>query len=825
MLEKEAKKLKRRKKMIKPRQSIESSPSRKTIFILLLLSFTARLIFFIPVAIAQVPPMYDEARYYGRAEGFSEVLKSILLGQKPSKERLDQAYGDAVWPPLHPLLMSFGMLAFGNSVNAARIIILLFSTFTVLIVYALAQRFVSRKASLFTALIYIFYPSFIAYGHYLWPETIYIFFLLLTIYFTVRCAEAKQGYRQYLFTAATGIFLGLTALTRSAAMPYFVLIPIWLFFKIDGWRKKIIVPALLIAAFIIAILPWQNALVKTEKRFVFLSNTNGFYFYYGNNKWFSDEAVHSMKNGISLMPTVKITALVSKSITRYSREHSIDVVKAGSELSKKEIFNDFPDFVKRCFYRLRMFASSDVYITRSIFRCIYPPLPRIIALLLWIIIVLSFIAIAGLILFGFITAWEKISHIWLLLLLLSFGLAPLLLVNADSRYALPLVALALPAAGCCCENFGGLRKFAWRQAVTWFLFLLVALNTLLIPKISYPSAYYAGLINPYDRLLGFKTEYIDYISIKPGLDKTGQVMNIKSLNPEYKLSTTGMTELPWTILRAKKGITLDICSVNPKGELQLDIMDQQNANDMLKPLSRSFWRRWQRPKIPGTRISWDGSGYPIHDQVFIENYVKLTTDIVPAITAEAVSRGKGNRVILVDLNYGQLSDDLQHLFRLSYAKFKEYKDRYVFSIFVNSLKDDDIIILSRRSYNRIITDKSGIPEKGIDFVFIPLIQTEQKSSTPVRRPAAVMIFNRHSDLFKTLQALNVEMRDLKPLIERIKWDEKNVYKFLQNLHLFLFGCRLDEKSVSELANRIQKGSITRKDAYNLLVKDALTLYY
>ena len=819
------KKPNKKKEKSKPIISRLLNNNQNLILFLIFLSFAVRLLFFIPAAVSKVPPMFDEARYYNRAEGFSQVLKSLIKGEPPAEESLDQAYGDAIWVPLHPLLMSIGMLIFGDSVNAARIIILLFSSFTALIVYFLAGKFVSRKAALFAALIYIFYPSFVAYAHYLWPETIYIFFLSLTVLFIIKSTETDHRFRQFLFPALAGLFLGLTALTRSAVMPYIVLLPVWLFFKTKDRLKKFILPAVLLSAFVVSILPWQYALIKKENRFVFLSNTNGYYFYYGNNKWFSDEATNSLKNGISLMPTVKITALVSKSITYYAKNHSTDVVKAGSELSKREILSDIPDFIKRCFYRLRMFASSDVYLTRNIFRCIYPPMPHILALLLWLAIIFSFIILAGLILSGFITAWEKISHIWLMLLLLLFGLAPPLLVVADSRYALPLLALALPAAGVCCENFNLYKKLGLRQITSIILFLLVALNTILIPKVAYPSSYYAGIINPYDRLMGYKTEYIDQITLKPSSDRTRDEIRIKTLNPEYRLSKTGEAAKLWQIRKPKKAFTFDVYSINPDEFLKIGISENSSTEAIISPVTNENWRAWHNSEMQGIRFRWDGSGYPINDPTFIENYVKLTTDIVPALTAESLARGKDNKIALIGLEYKDLSDDLQYLFHGSLSKFESNKNPLDFSGLIDSLQENDYTIITRKVFNTFITDEKGIPAKCAGLAYIILKPAIQISDNPVIKPAAVILFSKTSDLYNTLSIPDIEMREIKPLTERIKWDRKSDYEFLQSIHIFLFGIRMDNKSAMDMAGKIGQGKLTRKEAYNAIVKNALTLYY
>ena len=68
---------------------------------------------------------------------------------------------------------------FGKSLFAAKAAQVLLSTFSVVLLYGIARRIFSEKVALTAAGIFAFYPNLVAFTHYLWRETFFIFLVLL----------------------------------------------------------------------------------------------------------------------------------------------------------------------------------------------------------------------------------------------------------------------------------------------------------------------------------------------------------------------------------------------------------------------------------------------------------------------------------------------------------------------------------------------------------------------------------------------------------------------------------------------------------------------
>jgi len=228
----------------------------KIILALFLASLAVRLLFFIPVCLNDVQPVHDEASYFRLSAAYAETILEVFEGNiPPPLDHLASTHGDAKRPPVYPVLISIGLLIFGDKVFVARLVVLLFSAITTPLVYFFSSRFVDRKSSLAAALIHIFYPSFIAYSHYLWSETVCVFFLLLSLCFAVDLTRAETSRGRLGDAIFSGVFLGLSGLVRAAVAPYIIFLPLWGFFRLK--RSRAVSSAVLFGACVLVLLPWQ----------------------------------------------------------------------------------------------------------------------------------------------------------------------------------------------------------------------------------------------------------------------------------------------------------------------------------------------------------------------------------------------------------------------------------------------------------------------------------------------------------------------------------------------------------------------------------------
>lgn len=166
-----------------------------------------------------------------------------------------------VWLHKQPLslwLMALSLKMFGINEFAVRFPSLLFSTTSIWLVYAIGQYFSGKKVAFLAAfffaingLIIEICAGRVATDH---PDTLFVFFILLSIYFVVKFIELKG-----LFNFLVGFSLGAALLTKW--LPALIVLPIWLILVWDTKQytiRQIIVQFMLIVGTaMIVFLPWQ----------------------------------------------------------------------------------------------------------------------------------------------------------------------------------------------------------------------------------------------------------------------------------------------------------------------------------------------------------------------------------------------------------------------------------------------------------------------------------------------------------------------------------------------------------------------------------------
>ncbi len=184
-----------------------------------------------------------EARSFAREGffqyGFFAPYTDYPIGPDPSGIHPDTF-------PLPQIIIALLFKIFGISLLLARIVPLLFSVATILVIYLLAKELFKREDfALVSALLFAINPLFIFFGRYVMLDSAALFFMLLSGYLFLRWKENDQG--KYLIL--TSVFLTLATLTKYT---YFIIgIPMLLSFpfsRLKEWRQRLktFLPAALI---------------------------------------------------------------------------------------------------------------------------------------------------------------------------------------------------------------------------------------------------------------------------------------------------------------------------------------------------------------------------------------------------------------------------------------------------------------------------------------------------------------------------------------------------------------------------------------------------
>jgi 4-amino-4-deoxy-L-arabinose transferase-like glycosyltransferase len=184
-------------------------------------------------------------------------------------------------PPLYPALVAGVYLVAGvENHTAVRLVQVLISLATVVLVYRLATRLYDPRIGLWAATVTCFYPSLLASCCFLLTETLFAFWIVLFALSVLEFLETRSV-RSIL---AAGVVLGLAALTRSVLW----LFPPFLFlFLVVAQRdvrlvRRLAMAAVPVVAFALTIAPWAIRNTLLQRTFVAIDVMGGRNFMMGN---------------------------------------------------------------------------------------------------------------------------------------------------------------------------------------------------------------------------------------------------------------------------------------------------------------------------------------------------------------------------------------------------------------------------------------------------------------------------------------------------------------------------------------------------------------
>jgi len=232
---------------------------KKICVLIFCLSLVARLTWFFLKA--KNLPITDPAG--GDAIGYDLLATNLL---KYHEYCFEYGKPTAYREPFYPYFLAGIYALFGHSYNIVRIIQILLSCFTCILIFLLADKLFNRKVALLSGLISSFYPYLIFYSTAILKETLFTFLLILNIYFF--CKENLNN--KFYNTVFAGIFAGLTALTNSVYLLFVIFT--FLFFLISKKFKQAII---LIIIFILIYSLWIIRNYKVFNTFIWGANVSG----------------------------------------------------------------------------------------------------------------------------------------------------------------------------------------------------------------------------------------------------------------------------------------------------------------------------------------------------------------------------------------------------------------------------------------------------------------------------------------------------------------------------------------------------------------------
>jgi dolichyl-phosphate-mannose-protein mannosyltransferase len=446
-----------------------------------------------------VRPLADERGYFAMAGGWAEVLQSLMHLSRPTRSMVGTALGSVFWPPLHPFVLGVARALPVDDLAAARLVGVIAGAVTTVVVVLLTARLAGREAANAAALIHALYPSFVFFSVTLWSETLFILLLLALLFLVVRAidsgSEVPSG-RIFVLGCGTALLL----LTREAALAIVVGLLVWLAVRLPRGRRLRTVGGVALVA-VLLVMPWSAAASWFVGRPIFLTAAGMYNLALGNNPW--------------TPPSLGTGEAVPK--LRYRLLEATREGRAG-EIVRGEIFGHPLRSAQRAIVRAGQVAALDFFPLRHLATVTVPALPAwslpVGLFLQWLsLAALLFLAGVG------ICGPDAVRHRSLLLTLVAAGMAGPLATVAHPRYALPLLGVLLPAAGC---GWTKLRRGS--PALHPAVFVTLAVGSLLLPvamvrqvvetRLS-PSSHYSPALEPVARIVGAAPLYADLLACWP----------------------------------------------------------------------------------------------------------------------------------------------------------------------------------------------------------------------------------------------------------------------------------------------------------------------
>ena len=595
---------------------------RELMLILLGVSFALRLAVWGWVVGHDVPLRGDEIGYYGRATGFSAILSHLAVGRWPEAAFWIHAYGEGKWTPVHSLLISLGMVMFGESAAVARFVVVLLASATTPLVYVLARQLVSRRAALVAAAIHAGYPTFVAYAHFLWTESTFTFFLVIALIAALRAREVGSEARRIRSCALSGLMLGVCFLVKSSAIFLMPVVPLWLVLRTQTRREGLRAAAAFVLAWAIPWGAWSVPASTVEGRFVPALASSGYVLYLGNNPW--------MPPGLGTYASPETRQRMDEAIGVLVETSGRSPDEAAAHLARAEFLGHPLGSAARVLRRVQEFWFPDNFALAHLYRGYYPPVAAGWGLLAGLLVVgcyLAFMLLAGR---GLLAPGPVSRDVKALVLgLVVMMLVPSLPVVAQSRYHLPALVILLPFVALAIERIRlplpPKRQIAWITASVAFLVMCAEGLPNLVRHHLRSSSAYAGVFRPLAGVLGTDLHFMDQLAFRPQPGTAPRHITFDLVGSGAAFLHTGTARATWDAAQDPPAIQAlvhcDLASTPLR--LRITVDGDPEGAVVIEPLAACAWRTWQ-PTPAGIEYRWDPTSAVVPTRVYFPSWPGAT---------------------------------------------------------------------------------------------------------------------------------------------------------------------------------------------------------
>lgn len=385
----------------------------------------------------------------------------------------------SIRPPLYPGLLAAVWTVSPNNLQAIRVMQMLLTLATALLIYYLGLRVYDSTVAAWAAAATWLYPSLIFANFLILTETLFTFLLIGFVVLAVRLIQDPR----WSTALACGATLGLAALTRSILWPLpLVLCPLLMVLLRGPLARRLLLPALVFAGYAVVVAPWAARNTRLQHVLTVVDTMGGINLRMGNYEYTPDDRMWDAVSLVGDQSWVHGLAadLPGPSVTegekeKWAQRKAIAYMRANPGVTLRRAAIKFADF----WGLEREFVAG----VQSGF---YAP-PAWFQVIATAAIMLSYVALVTTAAAGIWIAaprdWRVHAIVLLPVLLIVAGHT---IVFGHSRYHLPLMPLlALYASAAAVAARGRVRRIVWSPAVAGAAVTVAVLMSIWIRQIVY----------------------------------------------------------------------------------------------------------------------------------------------------------------------------------------------------------------------------------------------------------------------------------------------------------------------------------------------------
>jgi hypothetical protein len=368
--------------------------------------------------------------------GYQQLTQDLLNGQGY------RPYRGHLWAPGYVGFLALHGFARPDLALAAKFTQVFLSTATQVLLFVLVRQIHGRKVAMGTSWLFALYPTLIAFTHYLWPETLYLFAYAAAtlLLFSFRRQIERSARAHYGLIATAGFVYGLSCLIKPAPLYFLPILLLWLVLTTRPRQLSGAAALVFLISTSVPILPWTARNYLEYERFLLIDATGGMTLWHGNSLVPPRISDFGMKRPLVM------------SYPRCREENIVDRDRCDTRRAAQSILNDPVRFISRIPTKMADLWSPNSFLIRHVRLNIYGKASRFVIGSISLVATLTYALILVAAVLGLAlhqqgeNVEEKAALKTYVLSMVAYYILLHSLVFGLSRFRLPLMPFLMPFA-------------------------------------------------------------------------------------------------------------------------------------------------------------------------------------------------------------------------------------------------------------------------------------------------------------------------------------------------------------------------------------------